>query len=87
MNFKKIFEAVEKAGFTKEDIVGKSRKQPLALVRQVAIWLARDGRTYEQLGKDFKRNHSACVHACKSIDSKLSYGDVQLDELMKRMGL
>ena len=33
--------------------------------------------------KIFKRNHAACVHACKSIDRKLSYGDVQLDELMK----
>jgi len=84
-DLKDIFKAVKKAGFTKADILSKNRKQPLALVRQIAMWLAREGRTLEELGDIFKRNHAACLHSVKSIEGKLSYNDLDVTELMEKM--
>jgi chromosomal replication initiation ATPase DnaA len=84
-DLKDIFKAVKKAGFTKGDILSKNRKQPLALVRQIAMWLAREGRTLEELGDIFKRNHAACLHSVKSIEGKLSYNDLDVTELMEKM--
>ena len=84
-DLKDIFKAVKKAGFTKGDILSKNRKQPLALVRQIAMWLAREGRTLEELGDIFKRNHAACVASVKRIDGMLSYKDSELMEVMEKM--
>ena len=84
-DLKDIFKAVKKAGFTKGDILSKNRKQPLALVRQVAVWLAREGRTLEELGDIFNRNHAACLHSVRSIEGRLSYNDVELTSLMEKM--
>lgn len=84
-DLKDIFKAVKRAGFTKADILSKNRKQPLALVRQIAMWLAREGRTLEELGDIFKRNHAACLHSVKSIEGKLSYNDLDVTELMEKM--
>jgi len=80
-----IFKAVENAGYSKDDIIGKDRKHPLAIVRQIAMWLAREGRTYEELGDIFKRNHAACVASVKRIDGMLSYKDSELMEVMEKM--
>ena len=80
-----IFKAVENAGYSKDDIIGKDRKYPLAVVRQIAIWLAREGRTYEELGDIFKRNHAACLASVKRIDGMLSYKDSELMEVMEKM--
>ena len=80
-----IFKAVENAGYSKDDIIGKDRKYPLAVVRQIAIWLAREGRTYEELGDIFKRNHAACLASVKRIDGMLSYKDSELIDVMEKM--
>ena len=80
-----IFQKCENAGFSKDDIIGKDRKHPLAFVRQIAIWLAREGRTYAELGDIFKRNHAACVVSVKRIDGMLSYKDSELMEVMEKM--
>ena len=84
-DLKDIFKAVEKTGYSEKDIISKNRKQPLAFVRQIAIWLAREGRTYAELGDIFKRNHAACVVSVKRIDGMLSYKDSELMEVMEKM--
>ena len=84
-DLKDIFKAVENAGYSKDDIIGKDRKYPLAVVRQIAIWLAREGRTYEELGDIFKRNHAACLASVKRIDGMLSYKDSELIDVMEKM--
>jgi len=84
-DLKEIFKAVRKVGFTKGDILSKNRKQPLALVRQVAVWLAREGRTLKELGDIFNRNHAACLHSVRQVDNRLSYNDLEVAELMAKM--
>lgn len=80
-----IFEAVEKVGFTKDDILGRDRKQPLATVRQIAVYLARPGRTYVQLGKIFDRHHACMVFSFCSIRDRIGYGDHHVTDYMKKM--
>ncbi len=80
-----IFKAVEKTGYSEKDIISKNRKQPLALIRQIAMWLAREGRTLEELGDIFKRNHAACVVSVKRIEGMLSYKDSELMTLLEKM--
>ena len=84
-DLKDIFKAVEKTGYSEKDIISKNRKQPLALIRQVAVWLAREGRTYCELGDIFKRNHAACLHSVRQVEGRLSYNDVEVTSLMKKM--
>mgnify|MGYP001184181197 CR=1 FL=1 len=80
-----IFKAVEKTGYSEKDIISKNRKQPLALVRQLAVWLAREGRTYAELGDIFKRNHAACLHSVRQVEGRLSYNDLEVTKMMEKM--
>ena len=80
-----IFKAVEKTGYSEADIISKNRKQPLALVRQLAVWLAREGRTYEELGDIFQRNHAACLNSVRQVEGRLSYNDLEVTKMMEKM--
>ena len=76
-----IFQKCENAGFSKDDIIGKDRKHPLAFVRQIAIWPGRVGLCRAR--RYLKRNHAACVVSVKRIDGMLSYKDSELMEVME----
>ena len=82
----KIFKAIETAfGFSKEDILGYNRKQPLATIRQIAVYLARNGRTYIQLSEIFKRHHACMVYSFYAIRDRLSYNEYEVEELIKKI--
>ena len=85
MNIKDIFKSVEKNyGYTKKDILSVNRKQPLALVRQVAVYLARqNGIMYEELGTIFQRHYSNCRNSYRVIDDRISINDPQVEEVIK----
>lgn len=86
MNLQKLFYGIDRAfGFSVEDILGRSKKQPLASVRMLAVYLAREGRTLEQLGELFKRTHTNCMHSCKSISQRIETEDVQTLELFGKL--
>jgi len=87
MKLETIYQAVEKAGYSKAEIIEQNRSQPLALVRQIAVWLAREGRTYTELAREFDRNHAACIHSVRVVNEKLSYKDEALIDLMSAMGV
>ena len=56
-------------------LVGKGRRQDLALARQVAMYLARDltGASLVTIGLHFAgRDHSTVIHACRTVESKMA---------------
>jgi len=69
-------------------IRGKSRRQDVALARQVIMYLSREltnlplSKIGSQLGK---RDHSTVVHACKTIENKINDDDLfknQIDDYL-----
>lgn len=86
MKLQEIFFGIDRAfGFSVEDILGRSKKQPLASVRMLAVYLAREGRTLEQLGELFKRHYTNCLHSCRSIEQRIETEDVQTLELFGKL--
>ncbi|UCH11416.1 MAG: chromosomal replication initiator protein DnaA [Fidelibacterota bacterium] len=54
-------------------LVGKGRRQDIALARQVAMYLAREltGASLVNIGLHFAgRDHSTVIHACRTIEKK-----------------
>lgn len=86
ISLEKIFKAIETAfGFSKEDLLGYNRKQPLATIRQLAVYLARDGRTFIQLSEIFKRHHACMLYSFYAIRDRMSYNDYEVEELIKKI--
>lgn len=52
------------------DILGDSRKQPLVMPRQIAMYLAHDitGLSLVEIGKVFNRDHTTVIYAREKID-------------------
>ena len=76
INMTSIQEKVAKRfSVSKGDLLGKRRTQNIALARQVAMYLSRKilGCSYPEIGALFGgRDHSTVIHACKSIEEKIS---------------
>ena len=86
MNIENIFRAVGTVlKASKDDILGRSKKQPLCLGRQIAVYLAKNGRTHEQLAKIFKRHHSNCVHSYYKIKYSIKCNDLPTVELLSEV--
>ena len=77
-----------KMNVTERLIRGKSRRQDVALARQVIMYLSREltnlplSKIGNQLGK---RDHSTVVHACKTIENKINDDDLfknQIDDYL-----
>ena len=77
-----------KMGVAERLVRGKSRRQEIALARQVIMYLSREltslplSKIGDQLGK---RDHSTVVHACKLIEKKMNDDDVfknQMDDYL-----
>ena len=67
-----------KLGVPERLVRGKSRRQEIALARQVVMYLSREltslplSKIGDQLGR---RDHSTVVHACKLIEKKMNDND------------
>lgn len=63
------------------DLKGNTRTKEIALSRQVAMYLAHKliNESLQMLGASFGKTHSTILHACKTIEQKLS-----CDELLRR---
>lgn len=62
-------------GITRAELVGQSRRQKYAVPRQVAMFLAHDGkRTLPEIGRRFGRDHSTVNHAIRKIERYVEQG-------------
>lgn len=59
------------------DLKGNNRTKDIALPRQVAMYLAKEmiNESLMMLGAAFGKTHSTILHACKSIEKKVSLDD------------
>jgi chromosomal replication initiator protein len=68
-----ILEATaEMYGFTVEDLKGKSRRRPLVIARQVAMYVTREltDLSYPAIAREFGgRDHTTVMHACDKISA------------------
>jgi chromosomal replication initiator protein len=79
INIKEISKYItSKIGVPERLVRGKSRRQEIALARQIIMYLSREltslplSKIGDQLGK---RDHSTVVHACKLIEKKMNDDD------------
>jgi len=79
INIKEISKYItSKTGVPERLVRGKSRRQEIALARQIIMYLSREltslplSKIGDQLGK---RDHSTVVHACKLIEKKMNDDD------------
>jgi len=63
------------------DLRGHARTKDIAIPRQVAMFLAKEliNESLVMLGASFGKTHSTILHACKSIENKMSH-----DEMLER---
>lgn len=60
------------------DLKSSCRTKDIALVRQVAMFLAKEliNESLVMIGESFGRTHSTVLHACKSIEKELKLNDL-----------
>lgn len=63
-------------GITVDDLIRQDRRQPLALQRQVAMYVCREqaGASYPELARAFERHHSTIIHGVHEIEDRLLRG-------------
>ena len=66
-----------------EELKGNSRKQKIALARQIAIYLTRDltQMSYEAIGSYFDKKHTTVLYSCEQIAEKLDNNQVIKDNI------
>jgi chromosomal replication initiator protein len=60
----------EQFNFTIEELVGKSRRRPLVIARQMAMYITREltDLSYPLIAREFGgRDHTTVMHACDKI--------------------
>jgi chromosomal replication initiator protein len=65
----------EAYGISMDDLLSSSRTQPVALARQVAMYLSREltDATLPAIGRAFgNRNHTTVMHACKRTAERMA---------------
>ena len=68
---KRVAEATK---IKEKEIVGSSRKRPIAEARQISIYLCREimGSSLMEIGMNFGgRDHTTILHACRNIENKI----------------
>lgn len=87
MNACRIIEATARSFWiTVEDIQSRSRKEPVATARQVAMSLVRSqmGWTVIEVGKKFDRHHADVIHATRRIKER-RVNEKWLDDKVKQL--
>ena len=56
-------------GFTVEDVLSPSRRQPLVLCRQISMYLCREltDLSLPKIGEHFKRDHTTVLHSVEKV--------------------
>ena len=73
-------------GFSVEEVVGKSRRQPLVLCRQVAMYLCRDltDLSLPQIGAHFGgRHHTSVIHSIEKVTTLLQTDREVFDQVTR----
>lgn len=67
-------EASQLFGVSVIDLLSARRMRQIARPRQVAIWVARHltELSLPQIGREFHRDHTTALHACRTIDRLMS---------------
>jgi len=66
-----ILTVCEACEINRKDLLGKKRNQPLALIRQVAMYLCHEsGYNYAEIGEVFDRHYSTVIGGCKSVEER-----------------
>ena len=63
---------VEQFGFSKEELIGKSRRRPLVIARQMAMYVTRQltDLSFPLIAREFGgRDHTTVMHACDKISA------------------
>lgn len=63
---------VEQFGFTKDELIGKSRRRPLVIARQMAMYVTREltDLSFPLIAREFGgRDHTTVMHACDKISA------------------
>jgi chromosomal replication initiator protein len=75
---------VEQFGFSTEELTGKSRRRPLVITRQMAMYVTRQltDLSFPVIAREFGgRDHTTVMHACDKISALMKersqiYNDV-----------
>lgn len=70
------------------DLVGPRRCRKFARPRQLAMYLAwsKTQKTYPQIGRAFRRDHTTIMHGVRVIRDRLAAGDTDLIEAAASLG-
>ncbi len=73
-------------GFITDDLVSSSRRQPLVLARQIAMYLCRrmTKSSFPEIGAAFGKTHATALHAHRCIE-KRSARDKQINQAVERI--
>ena len=74
------------------DLKGQGRTKDIAIPRQVAMFLAKEliNESLVMIGASFGKTHSTILHACKSIETKVSHDDMlrrQIDMVRRNISM
>ncbi len=81
---KRVAEATK---IKEKEIVGSSRKRPIAEARQISIYLCREimGSSLMEIGMNFGgRDHTTVLHACRNIENKIK-SDKRISYLVRSL--
>ena len=81
---KRVAEATK---IKEKEIVGSSRKRPIAEARQISIYLCREimGSSLMEIGMNFGgRDHTTILHACRNIENKIK-SDKRINYLVRSL--
>lgn len=81
---KRVAEATK---VNEKEIVGSSRKRPIAEARQISIYLCREimGSSLMDIGMNFGgRDHTTVLHACRNIENKIK-SDKRISYLVRSL--
>ncbi len=82
-----ILEATsEQFAFEISDLTGKSRRRPLVIARQVAMYVAREltDHSYPAIAREFGgRDHTTVMHACDKIGALMKERTVIYDQVIE----
>lgn len=75
-----------------DEVCGTSRKKEFRVARQIAMYLSREilGCGLSEIAKNFSRDHSTVLHACRKISNELQKDEAlirHVNAVKKEMGL
>lgn len=67
-----------------KDILGDSRKRPVAYARHYAMWLLRElGYSLPEIGRQLRRDHSSVLFGVRAHAARVESGDLSTTLLIK----